>query len=100
MSTIPNSNTPALDELKKLLQKTLRVTTNDGRIFLGSFAGTDKQLNILLINTDEFRFSPPELANPSGRFVGLVMLPRRLVVSIEAPSSDEAGGGGRADMYA
>lgn len=86
----------ALSEIKQLLQKSLRITLTDGRIFLGTFAGTDKQLNILLINTDEFRLTPPELANPNGRFVGLVMIPRRLVVRIEAPCRDS----GDRDMYA
>ena len=103
MSTQTYPDTPALAQIKRYLQKPLRITITDGRIFLGTFAGTDKQLNVLLISTDEFRLSPPELANPSGRFVGLVMVPRRLIVRIEAPVGISSGGDagrGRNDMYA
>ena len=80
-------DTPAVARLKGLLNHTLRVTIRDGRVFLGSFAGTDALLNILLVNTDEFRFAPPQHANPGGRFVGLVLVPWRLVLSVEAQSS-------------
>ncbi|KAJ6560995.1 hypothetical protein B0H10DRAFT_1644841, partial [Mycena sp. CBHHK59/15] len=67
--------------LKGLLCETLRVTVADGRIFIGSFAGTDQPLNILLLNTDEFRLGPGE--NPDGRYVGQVLIPWRLVVKAE-----------------
>ncbi|GJE84412.1 LSMD1 domain-containing protein [Phanerochaete sordida] len=80
-------DTPAVARLKGLLNHTLRVTIRDGRVFLGSFAGTDALLNILLVNTDEFRFAPPQHANPGGRFVGLVLVPWRLVLSVEAQNS-------------
>ncbi|KAI0796596.1 hypothetical protein C8Q75DRAFT_802283 [Abortiporus biennis] len=81
----------SLLQLQNYLRQTLRVATTDGRIFLGTFAGTDKQLNILLMNTDEFRLSPPENANPDGRFVGLVMIPRRLISKIEAHTGGAGG---------
>lgn len=70
---------------------------------MGTFAGTDRLLNILLINTDEFRLPTPPVSesgsadddggagssavsynpNPNGRFVGLVLIPWRLVVKAE-----------------
>jgi small nuclear ribonucleoprotein (snRNP)-like protein len=74
----------AVQSLKSLFNQTMRVSTRDGRVFLGTFAGTDKQLNILLINTDEYRFLPLQHANPHGRFVGLVLVPWRLVMRVEA----------------
>ncbi|KAI0091906.1 hypothetical protein BDY19DRAFT_871703, partial [Irpex rosettiformis] len=90
-----------LEKLRSLLRQTMRISITDGRIFLGTFAGTDRLLNILLINTDEFRL--PTLPssesgfteddgltssisynpNPNGRFVGLVLIPWRLVVKAE-----------------
>jgi len=82
-------DTPAVQRLKSLLNHTLRVTIRDGRVFLGSFAGTDKLLNILLVNTDEFRFSPPQHANPGGRFVGLVLIPWKQILSVEAQSAHQ-----------
>ncbi|KAJ7479960.1 hypothetical protein B0H11DRAFT_1725334 [Mycena galericulata] len=79
----------AVDRLKSLLCETLRVTITDGRIFIGSFAGTDQPLNILLLNTDEFRLGPDE--NPDGRYVGQVLIPWRLVVKAEVQSGDRGG---------
>ena len=78
----PESDSPAVEKLKSLLRHTMRITVQDGRIFLGTFAGTDRLLNVLLINTDEFKLSPPHV-NLHGRFVGLILVPWRLVVKIE-----------------
>ncbi|KAI8983246.1 hypothetical protein BD414DRAFT_490362 [Trametes punicea] len=80
-TTQPTAN---VERLKGMLKQTLRITVTDGRIFIGTFAGTDKQLNILLINTDEYRVGPD--AGPDGgdgRYVGQVMTPWRLVVRVE-----------------
>ncbi|KAJ7604757.1 hypothetical protein B0H17DRAFT_968271 [Mycena rosella] len=63
----------AVERLKDLLCENLRVTVTDGRVFIGSFAGTDQPLNILLLNTDEFRIGPDE--NPDGRYVGQILIP-------------------------
>ncbi|VDC07168.1 unnamed protein product [Peniophora sp. CBMAI 1063] len=64
-------NPQAVEALQSLLQETLRISISDGRIFIGTFVGTDKAMNILLVNTDEFRLGPKE--NPDGRFVGQVL---------------------------
>ena len=84
----------AVTTVQALLRQLLRITTTDGRIFIGTFAGTDKPLNIILVNTEEFRVGPGQ--NPDGRFVGQVMLPWKIIVKVEAhmeppgrdPSSD------------
>ena len=68
-----------LDRLKALLRHVVRLTISDGRIFLGNFAGTDKPLNILLINAEEYRVGLEE-----GRYVGQVVVPWRLIVKVEA----------------
>ncbi|KAJ7171655.1 hypothetical protein C8R43DRAFT_1120042 [Mycena crocata] len=78
----------AIERLKGLLCETLRVTVTDGRIFIGSFAGTDQPLNILLLNTDEFRLGPDE--NPDGRYVGQVLIPWKLVVKAEVQADGGA----------
>lgn len=54
LPSIPD--TPAITKLKSLLRQFIRVTTSDGRIFIGTFAGTDKLLNIILTNAEEYRF--------------------------------------------
>ena len=59
-------------------------------LFLGTFAGTDKQLNILLINTDEYRLGPDaDSDGQGGRYVGQVMIPWRLVVRVETQAEGE-----------
>ena len=80
--TAHHNNTGPILHLKDLLRETLRITVSDGRIFLGTFVGTDSLLNILLINTEEFRLGPDETRN--GRYVGQVLIPWKLVVKAEA----------------
>lgn len=50
----------------------------------------DKQLNIVLTNTDEYRVIPgaTEKVNERGRYVTMVMVPWRLVVKVEARNLD------------
>lgn len=78
-----NSDNAAVLKIKALLTRILRITTTDGRIFIGTFAGTDKPLNIILINAEEYRFSEPG-ARSIGRFVGQVIFPWKIVVKVEA----------------
>ncbi|KAI0825363.1 hypothetical protein BC628DRAFT_1374763 [Trametes gibbosa] len=80
-TTQPTAN---VERLKGLLKQTLRISVGDGRIFIGTFAGTDKQLNILLINADEYRRGPDAGPDgPEGRYVGQIMVPWRLIVCVE-----------------
>lgn len=81
-STSPDPEpSPAIRRLKGLLQQIIRVTVNDGRVFIGSFAGTDQALNILVINAEEYRPQPEEIAD--GRYVGQVVIPWRLIIKVE-----------------
>ena len=73
---------PATEFLKTLLRKTLRITVADGRIFIGMFAGTDKPLNLIIANSQEYRLGSGE--NPQGRSVGQILIPWKVVVKIEA----------------
>jgi len=50
--------TPAIAKLQSLLRQFIRISIFDGRIFIGTFAGTDKLLNIILTNAEEYRLSP------------------------------------------
>ncbi|KAI0328007.1 hypothetical protein GY45DRAFT_1255935 [Cubamyces sp. BRFM 1775] len=80
-TTQPTAN---VERLRAMLKQTLRISVTDGRIFVGTFAGTDKQLNVLLINTDEYRVGPDAGTDDAdGRYVGQVMIPWRLVVRVE-----------------
>lgn len=87
-----SSPTANVEQLKALLRTSLRVTVVDGRVFLGTFSGTDKQLNILLINTDEYRLGPDAGSDGlDGRYVGQVMIPWRLVVRVELRADGAQG---------
>ncbi|KAJ7596736.1 hypothetical protein C8J56DRAFT_850342, partial [Mycena floridula] len=91
---LPDST--ALDNLKALLRETVRVSIQDGRIFIGAFFGTDKPLNIILVDAEEYRVGPGE--NAEGRYVGQIMIPWRLVVKVEAMGPPEPKHVDR-DMY-
>ncbi|KAF5382856.1 hypothetical protein D9757_007298 [Collybiopsis confluens] len=91
----------SITKLRELLSSTLRITVNDGRIFLGCFIGTDQPMNILLTDTEEFRIEPlvkerdglglEEEEDPNidaetttaGRFVGQVLIPWKIIRKIE-----------------
>ncbi|KAJ3998838.1 hypothetical protein F5050DRAFT_1566317 [Lentinula boryana] len=80
----------AITELRQLLNSTIRITVADGRIFLGSFIGTDQPMNILLTDTQELRLESPATGDNrednelcSGRFVGQVLIPWKIVRKIE-----------------
>lgn len=87
MSAEPES----IQLLKSLLRATLRISVADGRLFIGTFVGTDKAMNVLLVNTDEFRLGVDE--NPDGRFVGQILVPWELVKKVEA-QGDATGSDG------
>lgn len=83
-----------VDALKCLLNQTLRISASDGRTFIGNFAAVDKQKNIILTNTDEYRVGGPV----QGRYVSMIMMPWRLVRKVEAQSL-RAVYGDESDLY-
>ncbi|KIM32582.1 hypothetical protein M408DRAFT_32162, partial [Serendipita vermifera MAFF 305830] len=70
--------------LRAILGKELRITIKDGRIFIGTFACTDRDLNIVLTSVYEFPvgYQNDHLVE-GGRFVGMLMFPWRHVVKAE-----------------
>ncbi|KAJ3829287.1 hypothetical protein EV361DRAFT_793575 [Lentinula raphanica] len=94
-----STESPAIAQLRQLLSSTLRISVADGRIFIGSFIGTDQPMNILLIDTQEFRLDNPETGKSnheddsvrSGRFVGQVLIPWKIVRKIEVQESSQPG---------
>ncbi|RDL31116.1 uncharacterized protein BP5553_09905 [Venustampulla echinocandica] len=81
------------DYLKSLLNKNLRITTSDSRMFLGQFKATDSDRNIILGQTFEYRIPPPpkhveQGAEPvtvdmASRYLGLVAIPGGCITKIE-----------------
>ncbi|KAH8768831.1 LSM domain-containing protein [Hyaloscypha finlandica] len=83
----------AEDYLTSLLNKTLRVTTTDTRMFLGQFKCTDSDRNIILSQTFEYRLPAPPKQIAGGeekvtmdmtsRYMGLVVVPGEYIERIE-----------------
>ncbi|CED83755.1 U1 snRNP component [Phaffia rhodozyma] len=68
-------DTPAIQALRESLNKTFRISIQDGRTFTGTFICTDKTKNIILDQTTE---SKPTAGDQGPRFerdVGMVMIP-------------------------
>lgn len=84
------SQTPAVALLRSYLSKLMRIVITDGRIFIGMFACIDKDRNLVLVNTEEFRVTnEPQNPNDRGRYVGMVMIPWQHVVSAEVEAEFE-----------
>ncbi|VFQ97669.1 unnamed protein product [Cuscuta campestris] len=77
-SSEPNTS-PHVARAKKLLHRRMLVGVNDGRFFAGSFYCIDKQGNIILQDTVEYRSTRRD-ASPSSspmeqRCLGLILIP-------------------------
>ena len=81
-----DSENTVVERLRGLLNQLLRISTNDGRVFIGTFSGTDKPLNLILLNVEEYRISGPD-AKPEGRFIGQVIFPWKVILKVEARST-------------
>ena len=81
MDSHGHHDTP-LEVLKSLLRRVIRVYTQDGRMFEGTFAATDKPLNVVLVDVEEFWLDE----YPDGRYVGQVIVPWRLIKKVELKS--------------
>ncbi|OCK78482.1 hypothetical protein K432DRAFT_301857 [Lepidopterella palustris CBS 459.81] len=97
-------NAQATSYLSHFIGKTLRIYTTDSRIFAGQMKCTDKDRNVILALTHEYR-QPSEVAvrkaiqdsgNPaaqvplSSRYVGLVVVPGQYILRIELEESQFA----------
>jgi len=84
-SDLPDS--PKL--LESLVTRTLRVTTKDTRMFVGELKCTDRDMNLILSKTHEYRipkFSQEQLGRKvdlKSRFLGLVVVMGTDVVKVE-----------------
>lgn len=81
------SGSASIAPVEALLQKTIRISISDRRIFIGTFVCMDKQRNLIVTNTEEFHLG----GSHQGRYVGMVMVPWNLVLKVEVETSDETG---------
>ncbi|KAI9279998.1 hypothetical protein BY458DRAFT_501012 [Sporodiniella umbellata] len=70
------ANTPNIQKLQSYLNFQARIQITDGRLFVGTFMCIDKQKNVILANTKEYR-------EEEERLVGLVMIPGEHLVKME-----------------
>ncbi|KAF8814105.1 hypothetical protein BYT27DRAFT_7250362 [Phlegmacium glaucopus] len=97
----PNAQKPHTPrEALQSLQQLLRITTS--HILLGTSAGTDKTLNIILINAGEYPISqgPAQRVklNENGRDVGQVMLPWKMIIKVEVYERSDTTERGRRNI--
>lgn len=81
-------NAQATSYLSSLVDKELGIHITDTRIFVGRMKCTDRERNIVLSNTFEYR-QPPGKSEPVAmahmlkRFVGLVVVPGEHITKVE-----------------
>ncbi|KAI5844640.1 hypothetical protein DFP73DRAFT_631868 [Morchella snyderi] len=100
---VPDTTPTPSPFLQSFISRTLRVTTTDTRVFLGELKCTDKDKNLILSSTHEYRYPSAQdvgtaaAAEKEGagagaeavrldlksRYIGLVVVPGEHVVKIE-----------------
>jgi small nuclear ribonucleoprotein (snRNP)-like protein len=84
---------PIVKKARRLLYRRLKVGVADGRVFVGNFHCLDKQGNIILYDTVEFRNVPGSgdegVALGEQRGLGLVLVPARCRTSCHVECSLE-----------
>ena len=84
------SDPDAVENVRALMDSRLRMTLTDNRVMVGTFTCFDKQGNVLLNETVEQNFAKGDNLNDMTlepelvRHVGLVLVPRRWIVSVYA----------------
>lgn len=73
---------PGRQKLRSWLNKTFRIKLSDGRILIGYFLCTDKDANIILGMSSEYR-------DDEERHLGLVIVPKKHIVTIEVDTSKD-----------
>ncbi|KAF3077723.1 hypothetical protein TWF225_002116 [Orbilia oligospora] len=85
--------------LHSFITKTLRVTTNDTRMFVGELKCTDRDANLILARTHEYRVPKFKLEDMgrkvdlTSRYLGLVVVMGVDISRIEVEEIGRASGG-------
>ncbi|KAK2965299.1 hypothetical protein RJ640_004168 [Escallonia rubra] len=82
--------TSSVAQVKKLLLRRMLVGISDGRFFLGTFYCLDKQGNIILQDTVEYRSTRRSSPSPmEQRNLGLILIPSSCRISCHVDCSIE-----------
>ncbi|KAG0644657.1 hypothetical protein HOY80DRAFT_878319 [Tuber brumale] len=102
--------------LQEFINKTMRITTTDTRVFVGELKCTDKDRNLILAQTHEYRYPTgdglrAEVESGEGvveegkvkltlksRYIGLVVVPGEFIVKIEVEEGQGTMGSARGSM--
>lgn len=79
-----SDTTPGRAKLRSWLNKVFRIVMSDGRTLVGDFLCTDGDANVILGVCSEVK-------DDSERFLGLVMVPGRHIVSMKVDVTYKAG---------
>ncbi|KAF0687185.1 Aste57867_21041 [Aphanomyces stellatus] len=71
-----------LHDVMGLLDHVLRVEITDGRIVVGLFHSLDRDQNLILTDSTEYRFPEESSLAPSVRSLGMTLIPGRHVLKI------------------
>ena len=88
LSEEDKSKAMALEELKRLLGKQIRIAISDGRVIEGEFQCMDGQMNFIVNGATEYHGLAPDTvtetlqipATQTSRSLGMVMVPGKAVV--------------------
>ncbi|KAK7303096.1 hypothetical protein RJT34_13997 [Clitoria ternatea] len=85
---VNSEGSDSVSRVKKLLFRRMLVGIKDGRFFLGSFYCIDKQGNIILQDTVEYRSTRQSSPSPmEQRCLGLILIPSSCRTSCHVDSS-------------
>ncbi|KAI9816063.1 MAG: hypothetical protein M1827_002055 [Pycnora praestabilis] len=102
-------NHRAANYIQSFLGKQLRISTTDTRVFSGEMKCTDKERNIILARTHEYRYPSAAAVNAAAssllspkdqgslkvdmtsRFLGLVVVPGQYITKIEVEEYSARG---------
>ncbi|RPA92525.1 hypothetical protein L873DRAFT_1817404 [Choiromyces venosus 120613-1] len=102
--------------LQEFISKTMRITTTDTRVFVGELKCTDKDKNLILAQTHEYRYptgNELRAGVESGegvveegkvkltlksRYIGLIVVPGEFIVKIEVEEGEGTMGSARGSM--
>jgi small nuclear ribonucleoprotein B and B' len=87
-------------KIGQLLNSRVKVTLQDGRVFIGQLLAHDKHLNFVLADCEEFRLLKRGNGDSERRNLGLIVLRGEEIVSVSQETGAPPRGGNKARIPA